>query len=308
MMISLAPMEGITTYIYRNAINKYFGGIDKFYTPFLTASHLKGRELRDVNPDNNDPENLIPQLLVNDSDLFITITKQLQNLGYDEVNLNLGCPSGTVTSKGRGSGFLDKTNELKKFLDDIFDRTPISISIKTRIGFEFINEWEDIAEIYKDYPIKELIIHPRVGKELYKGTAHRDIYEQMISYLKGYMPDTLFTYNGDITTIDDPYYKKDSIMIGRGLINDPSLAYKIKTGNDSFPDFKKSFILFHDELLNNYVTEMNYEDQVVKKMKELWVYFSKGLNIDKKLTKEILKSNSLVSYKNTFNIVKQYIR
>nr|MCR5147756.1 tRNA-dihydrouridine synthase family protein [Eubacterium sp.] len=159
-MISLAPMEGITTYVYRNAINRHFGGIDKFYTPFLTASHLKGRELRDTLPDNNEVETLIPQVLVNDSDLFITIAKQLEDLGYTEVNLNLGCPSGTVTSKGRGAGFLDHTDQLDRFLDEIFNYSPISISIKTRIGMEFISEWEDIADIYSKYPVKELIIHP----------------------------------------------------------------------------------------------------------------------------------------------------
>ena len=139
MKIYLAPMEGITTYIFRNAFEKYYGGVDKYFTPFLTASHLKGREKRDVDPDNNSVPSLVPQILTNDSELFIKIAEQLAELGYREVNLNLGCPSGTVTGKGRGAGFLDRTAELDRFLYDIYNKLPeMDISIKTRIGMEFL--------------------------------------------------------------------------------------------------------------------------------------------------------------------------
>ena len=330
MFISLAPMEGITTYVYRNAINRHFGEIDYFYTPFLTASHIKGRELRDVDPKNNTVPRLIPQVLVNDADLFITITRQLEALGYDEVNLNLGCPSGTVTAKGRGAGFLDKISELDRFLDQIFDESPIDISIKTRIGAEFISEWEDIAKVYEKYPVKELIIHPRAGKELYKGHAHVEIYKEMVDYLSAKMKDTIFTYNGDITdpesyknitsNISFPLIKTNTvsvgnisnntavrIMIGRGMIANPSLAYSLKNGRN-IDDFKKRFLLFHEELLNNYIEEMNYEDQVVKKMKELWVYLSKGLDIPQKAMKELLKATTLPKYKNQFQVISSYIQ
>ena len=327
-MISLAPMEGITTYVYRNALNRHFGGVDKYYTPFLTASNIKGREKRDVDPVNNDVNILIPQVLVNDAELFLTIAKQLQALGYNEVNLNLGCPSGTVTAKGRGAGFLDKTDELDRFLEQIFDKSPIDISIKTRIGMEFISEWEDIAEIYVKYPAKEIIIHPRVGKELYKGHAHTDIYADMVKRLAPKMPNTIFTYNGDITSPEvldnisktisstegfngsdasDKNIRLSNIMIGRGVIANPALCYEIRNGQ-KIDSFKKRFLAFHEELIENYLIEMNYEDQVVKKMKELWVYLAKGLDLPSKVIKELLKATSLSSYKNCFSVIKGYIK
>lgn len=327
-MISLAPMEGITTYVYRNALNRHFGGVDKYYTPFLTASNIKGREKRDVDPANNDVNILIPQVLVNDAELFLTIAKQLQALGYNEVNLNLGCPSGTVTAKGRGAGFLDKTDELDRFLEQIFDKSPIDISIKTRIGMEFISEWEDIAEIYVKYPAKEIIIHPRVGKELYKGHAHTDIYADMVKRLAPKMPNTIFTYNGDITSPEvldnirktisstegfkgsdasDKNIRLSNIMIGRGVIANPALCYEIRNGQ-KIDSFKKRFLAFHEELIENYLIEMNYEDQVVKKMKELWVYLAKGLDLPSKVIKELLKATSLSSYKNCFSVIKGYIK
>ncbi len=124
MSLYLAPMEGITTYVYRRALEKHYGGMDKYFTPFLTASHLKGRELREVHPDNNEGLYVVPQILTNDAELFVTITRQLVDLGYREVNLNLGCPSGTVVSKGRGAGFLDRTEELDRFLYTILGRYP----------------------------------------------------------------------------------------------------------------------------------------------------------------------------------------
>lgn len=306
MFISLAPMEGITTYVYRNAINRHFGELDCFYTPFLTASHIKGREFRDVDPKNNTVPKLIPQVLVNDAELFVTIAKQLEALGYDEVNLNLGCPSGTVTSKGRGAGFLDKTSELDKFLEEIFNNSPLDISIKTRIGAEFISEWEDIARIYEKYPVKELIIHPRAGKELYKGHAHVDIYKEMVAYLSPKMKDTIFTYNGDIVDCETLDKGFNRVMIGRGMIANPSLAYILRN-NRNIDDFKKRFLLFHEELLINYIEEMNYENQVVKKMKELWVYLSKGLGVPQKAIKELLKATTLPKYKNQFQVISSYI-
>ena len=185
MRLYLAPMEGITTYIFRNTFEKYYGGVDRYFTPFLTASHLKGRELRDVHPENNKVPALVPQILTNDSELFIKIARQLAELGYREVNLNLGCPSGTVTSKGSGAGFLDRTDELDRFLYEIYDGLAagtrktentdgMKISIKTRIGMEFLSEWDDILEIYKKYPISELIVHPRLRNEFYTGEVHVD--------------------------------------------------------------------------------------------------------------------------------------
>ena len=299
-MIYLAPMEGITTYVFRNALAKYYGGIDRYYTPFLTASHLKGRELRDVCPENNQGLDVVPQILTNDPELFVVISEQLEAIGYKEVNLNLGCPSGTVVSKGRGAGMLDDTAALDRFLDSIFSKCILKISVKSRIGVEFLSEWDDILKVYKKYPIHELIIHPRLRNEFYKGEVHKDAFDAAVNELR----DIPLCYNGDITDIDS-YNEVGSsvpVMIGRGLVMNPNLANDIKSGEKA--DFERAtFRKFHDELVENYMTEMSHEKQVVMKMKELWTYFSMGLQLDKKQLKEIHKVSRISEYKSVIQMM-----
>ena len=338
MRLYLAPMEGITTYIFRNAFEKYYGGVDKYFTPFLTASHLKGRELRDVHPDNNKVPALVPQILTNDSELFLKITRQLASLGYREVNLNLGCPSGTVTGKGRGAGFLDRTDELDRFLYDIYNGVKklnvtdeeghseeIEISIKTRLGMEFLSEWDDILEIYRKYPISELIVHPRLRNEFYAGEIHMDEFLKTFSVLsteektyKNGSPDTRICYNGDITDVVSfnefasrtvSLYKENDqeslYMIGRGALMNPSLPAMIKrhdSDSGSVTDLE-TFKSFINEIMENYIPEMSSEKQVVMKMKELWSYFAKGLGLDRKQLREIHKANRLNEYKSAVQMV-----
>jgi tRNA-dihydrouridine synthase len=181
MQISLAPLEGVTGYVVRNAFHHNFDGIDTFYTPFISAGqNLKGKVLRDILPENNEGITLIPQLMSNRAEDVLRIGRLLAAYGYDEINLNIGCPSGTVTSKKRGAGLLTDLALLDHFLEDVFARSDMKISVKTRIGFHSDEEWPAILEIYKKYPIKELIIHPRVREEFYKGTPHLDCFEQAV--------------------------------------------------------------------------------------------------------------------------------
>ena len=340
MKLYLAPMEGITTYIYRNALEKYYGGIDKYFTPFLTASHLKGKELREVHPDNNVGIKLVPQILVNDAELFVTIARQLAELGYREVNLNLGCPSGTVASKGRGAGFLGRPEELDHFLYDIYnllsrnvklkDGTTVneglSISIKTRIGVEFESEWEDILKIYEKYPISELIIHPRLRNDFYSGQVRMNAYKMAKEALGN---KTAICYNGDITDIRSYQDKmkeasggeafsmaaSDNIMLGRGVIRNPELPGNIKNFNaaqneaagiNSFEEpqtDRRRLKAFLNEISEAYMGEMSGEKQVVMKMKELWTYLSMGLGIDKKQLKLIHKATRLPEYKSAVQMI-----
>lgn len=333
MKLYLAPMEGITTYVYRNALEKHYGGIDKYFTPFLTASHIKGRELREVHPDNNAGINVVPQILTNDSELFVTITEQLVQLGYSEVNLNLGCPSGTVVSKGRGAGFLERTEELDKFLYEIYDKlvgktklnskadadAGLKISVKTRIGMEFESEWDDILEIYKKYPISELIIHPRLRSDFYSGKVRLDAYKHAKEVLGDKMP---VCYNGDIIDVES-YREKltgigrnieendsdsEGIMIGRGVIMNPELPGNIKnfvkTGEDLNQKADRMRLkAFLKDVTDGYLEEMSGEKQVVMKMKELWSYLSLGLGIDKKQLKAIHKATRLSEYKSAVQMI-----
>ncbi|MBR1598432.1 MAG: tRNA-dihydrouridine synthase family protein [Lachnospiraceae bacterium] len=328
MKIYLAPMEGITTYIYRNAYHKYYGGIDTYYTPFVANRTLKSRELRDVLPENNTALPLVPQILTNKTDVFLEIIEQLKDMGYNEVNFNLGCPSGTVVAKGRGAGFLDDPTELEKFLDIIYDKSPLPISIKTRLGIESLYEWEDLLKMYAKFPIKELIVHARTLSQQYGGTPHMEAFKMAQDMLS-----CPLCYNGDITDTDT--YGKllkecpdtTAVMIGRGAIADPELPVILKHSNFNFNQFCTSstdnnekifnnnisewrnnfmdyskFLSFHDEILTGYRDYMSGEQPVLYKMKELWTLWSQHRNVDKKILKKIRKAQSISAYQ---SIVKQ---
>lgn len=303
MNLYLAPMEGITTHIYRNAFFKYYGGFTRYYTPFLSNKVLSTKEIRDVHPDNNPGIPLVPQILTNQSDAFLAVAKHLQDYGYTEVNLNLGCPSGTVVAKKRGAGFLDVPDQLDRFLDEIFSSCQIDISIKTRLGIESEWEWEDLLNIYKKYPIKEMIIHPRYQKEFYNGTPHRDAFSLATDILS----DTSISlcYNGDIITSDDyeqlqREFPNTACMIGRGAIANPELPGAI--ANVSLPeDSIKTLHEFHDEILEGYRSFLSGDQPVLFKMKELWAYLKMGYGITDKMLKKIRKANRLAEYQAIMN-------
>src|SRR3712207_1335642 len=273
MRYYLAPMEGITGYIYRNAYEKFFGNVDKYFTPFIVTNKnigFKAKELRDVLPENNEVKNIVPQILTNDSERFINIARKLQELGYNEINLNLGCPSGTVVSKYRGSGFLAKREELDRFLDEIFKIDNMKISIKTRLGKDSPEEFYELIKIFNKYPLEELIIHPRTREDFYKNKPNLEVFKDALS-----LSVNPVCYNGDIFTATD--YKKlietfkevETVMIGRGILANPGLINEIK--EDKTLD-KKVLREFHDEVLNNYRELFNEDRNAMFRMKELWGY------------------------------------
>ena len=280
-LIYLAPMEGITGYIYRNVHHKYFGGVDKYFMPFIAPAKgrpLRNRELRDVLPENNQGINVVPQLLTNSGEGFVKAAKFLKELGYNEVNINLGCPSKTVVTKYKGSGLLYDTERLDNFLYEVFAADVMDVSIKTRIGRDSSVEFEDIIEIYKKYPISELIIHPRIQTDFYKNTPNMEVFaEGVASYGR---PDTV-CYHGDINSVVDydrftgDFPDISKVMIGRGIIADPCLAERIKEEcGDSTYDWNRFFI-FHDELYRNYCESDVGRGNTMFKMKELWAYWSR---------------------------------
>ena len=220
----LAPMEGITGPVYRNALHKYFGGADFYITPFISPTQnkvLTHRDLEDVLPQNNEGLNVTPQILANNAELFVKTAQALKEYGYNEVNLNLGCPSGTVVSKEKGSGLLANLDRLDEFLDGIYNevngKMGMDISVKTRIGRDDTDEFHSLLIIFNEYPIKLLTVHPRIQKELYKGKCHLDIFADAVKNSKNKL-----CYNGDINTIDDfnrisgMFGGVNDFMIGRG--------------------------------------------------------------------------------------------
>ncbi len=297
MKYYLAPMEGITGYVYRNSYKKFFDNIDKYFTPFIVPNKsrsLKTKELRDVLPENNKEINIVPQILTNDSEGFITTSRKLQQLGYNEVNLNLGCPAGTVVSKNRGSGFLAKKKELDVFLDDIFKIDDMKISIKTRIGKDSPEEFYELIKIYNKYPIEELIIHPRTQKDFYGNKPNLEVFKDALS-----LSTNPICYNGDIFTVADynklikTFPKIKTVMLGRGILANPGLMNLIK--NNISID-KKTLKKFHDEILNNYIGLFNEETYVINRMKELFGYMIYIFSDNKKYIKKIKSAQKLSDY------------
>lgn len=201
MKYYLAPMEGITGFVFRNAYHDYFAPMDKYFTPFISPNQnicFTPKEYRDICPDNNRIPNVIPQILTNKPEDFIKTAGALAEMGYEEVNLNLGCPSGTVTAKHKGAGFLTQTERLRAFFDRIFEKPQVRISVKTRLGMYSPDEFSELLAIFNAYPLEELIIHPRIRQEFYDGTPHRDVY--LAAAKESANP---LCYNGDLFCAED---------------------------------------------------------------------------------------------------------
>ena len=233
MKYYMAPMEGLTGYVYRNAYHKFFRPMDRYFTPFIANKKMSNGEIRDLLPEHNEGMHVVPQILTNRSEDFLAVAKEIAQYGYDTVNLNVGCPSGTVVAKGRGAGLLAEPEVLDHFLYEIFEGYAGKISIKTRIGMEDENEWQDILAVYEKYPLEELIIHPRVRKDFYKGNPRLDAF----SYAMEESGHRL-CYNGDICSAEDLQDRKerfpdlDRVMLGRGLLCNPFLIEMSKTADD----------------------------------------------------------------------------
>lgn len=302
MKIYFAPLEGITGYIFRNAYNGIYGHIDKYFAPFISPSEkcaITPKERKDIAPENNEGIYLVPQILTCKSDCFIDAAKELQSMGYKEVNLNLGCPSGTVCSKGKGAGFLPETLLLQKFLDDIYsyaESEDVKISIKTRLGYYDPDEFYDLVDIFNSYPVSELIVHPRIRSDYYKGEPRKEYFAYALEHSKNPL-----VYNGNIFTAKDyDAFSRgfnctlDPVMLGRGLISDPSLADKLMrfTSETDFVKFRK----LHDTIYHGYQEVMSPDINVLYKMRELWSYWQTRFDGRDRDIKLLLKAKKYAEY------------
>lgn len=272
MILSLAPMEGITGHVFRRVHAACFGPLDKYYTPFLApprvGKHFGGKAAREIDPANNEGLDVVPQLLTKNADEFVWAAQVLADMGYREVNLNLGCPSGTVVAKGKGSGFLRDLDGLEAFLTDVCDRSPLPVSVKTRLGLADDAEYEDVLDLYRRLPLAELIVHPRVQKDRYQGKPRWEPYGETLEAVP--FP---VAYNGDIFSTTDmdalvaAYPATHHVMIGRGLLANPALARQLRGGAAASREELKDF---HDQLYGTYKDEMG--GNAVFRMKEWWFY------------------------------------
>ena len=310
--IYFAPMEGVTGYVFRNLHHEMFPGVDRYYTPFLSANHthsFKSKEGRDIDPARNLVPELIPQLLTNSAEDFLWAVQDLASAGYREIDLNLGCPSSTVTAKRKGAGMLMEPDRLDQFLDAVFEGlarscTGIGISVKTRLGVHSPEEALPLMRIYNRYPIREVIIHARVRDDFYKGSPRLDAFDACLQECVHPV-----CYNGDIYTADD--YRRiterfpglSAVMIGRGLISSPALITDIivrdrdnTSGKNADPAARRvKYLEFHDRLFGGYCSEMAPKDAVFH-LKEVWYYLSRSFEGYEKEIRNMLKAKKTDDY------------
>ncbi len=310
--LSLGPFQGITDAPFRNVFKRHFGGIDKFYTPFFTGihkeEHAKNLQGEEIDPHYNDVETLTPQILSTDAEEILRFAKQCQQLGYKEINLNMGCPFPRVANKKRGCGLLPYPDKVEAMLERVFEEIDIKFSVKCRLGYFDPKEIDAILPIFNKFPISELIIHPRIGKQLYKGEADVECFKALIPYINAPL-----VYNGDIVSVesfvringilnDGPSTGSgacktvEQFMLGRGILANPFLAEQIK--NDKASTHDKM------ERLHNYVIDL-YEDRlhhaggspkVLGRMKELWSYLMNSFEEPQVVWRKIKKINALKEY------------
>ena len=296
--LSLGPFQGITDAPFRNVFKQHFGGVDKFYTPFFTGiqkDNAKNLQTEEIDPRCNDTDTLTPQILSTDAEEILRFAKQCKQLGYKEINLNMGCPFPRVANKKRGCGLLTEPEKVGTMLDRVFDEIELKFSIKCRLGYFHPDEIYPIIEIFNRYPLSELVIHPRIGKQLYKGEADVERFVALMPLVKAPL-----VYNGDIVSTESFQRIKDKVqpvnefMLGRGLLAHPFLAEEIKgmdTGNQK-------------QRLHAYVTVL-YEERlhhaggspkVLGRMKELWSYLMQSFEDSQDIWRKIKKINALKEY------------
>lgn len=302
MQYQLAPMEGITTYIYRNAYAHHFGGVSRYYTPFISPHKdktLNTREYNEVALEHNQGIEVIPQILTASVEDFLRTAKELQGMGYTHVNLNCGCPSGTVTTKGKGAGMLENPSSLDAFLAEVFEKSDVNISVKTRIGMESADEWEDLLKVYEKYPLEELIIHPRVREDFYKNTPNVEIFAKTLDSSRH-----TITYNGNLFTAVDiqrckeRFPKLETCMLGRGIIANPGLIQEAESGKELNKEVLRAF---HDEVYEGYRAIMSGDRNTLFKMKELWCYMETLFDNGQKIGKKIKKADKCADYEIAVN-------
>jgi len=287
-----APMEGLTDSIYRSVHHQFFSGVDAYYMPFISPTvHrcLTNREAREVPFAETVPFRAVPHLMTKVADDFLWAAQECKNRGYDEVNLNVGCPSGTVVAKKKGAGMLEDPDGLDRFLDTIFEKSPLPISLKTRLGLTDAQEFPRILEIYNRYPIKELTIHPRVRKQFYDG----DVDMEMFRYALGNSKNPL-CFNGNLRNLSEvkaferEFPQIDAVMIGRGLIGNPAMLE---------PGGEKKLEAFHDALLETYIVEFGGARNAMFRMKENWRHMIWMFEGNEKLWKKLRKCTDVNEYR-----------
>lgn len=293
MRYYFAPMEGITDAPYRKVHHSFFPGLHSYYMPFISPTMhrtLTNRESRDLPVADSVPFRAVPQILTKVPEDFLWAAEVCVQRGYDEVNLNVGCPSGTVVAKGKGAGMLSDTEKLDAFLNEIFGNTPIPVSVKTRLGMTDGEEFVKILDVFNQYPIKELTIHPRVRKQFYNGGVDMEMFRYAAANSR-----TPLCYNGNLRTLSEvrdfemAYPQIDAVMVGRGLVGNPAMFHP---GTSS-----ETIRAFHDCLLETYIETFGSARNAIFRMKENWHCMIFLFEDSEKLWKKLRKTTDIDQYR-----------
>ena len=313
--LSLAPFQGITDVVYRNVFKKHFRGIDKYYTPFFTgiqkdnSKSLRGEE---ISPESNDVKTVVPQILSNTAEEIIRFANQCKSMGYPEFNLNMGCPFPRVANKTRGCGLMADPIRTIKMLNNVFDGIDgIKFSIKCRLGYYNDEEIYAFIDTFNSLPFSEIIIHPRIGKQMYTGEASIEKFKELVPLI-----NKPLIYNGDIFTTDryttilsslsSLSFLSSSIMLGRGLLTNPFLAEEIK-GVDNQQDKKSRLHNFVVDLYINRLHHAGGSPKIIGSMKELWKYMMNIFDDPQNVWRKVKKVNHLDEYETAVeNIFNEY--
>lgn len=304
--IHLAPLQGYTDYIFRNAFEKYFGGIDVYYTPFIRweKGGCRNKDLRDIQPELNRVPRLVPQILPGSLEEFRFLTEIVRERGYKSVDINLGCPFPLIAGKRKGAGMLPYPDQVREVLQGVDEYPDIQFSLKMRLGWENPRECMDLTRVLNGIRLVHITVHARTGKQQYKGGTDPEAFARFSELIC----HPLF-YNGDLCSPEDilnileKFPLLRGVFVGRGLLSSPWMAKEFKE-NETFPDEQRMSLCldFHEELFSAYSRVLQGEVQLLTKMKTLWEYFLPVT--DRKLLKQIRKSTKLSQYRACINLMK----
>jgi tRNA-dihydrouridine synthase len=306
-LIYLAPLQGFTDFVYRKAYNEIFGGIDAYFIPYISVKNndiLKKYE-KEILAENNPQNRVIPQVLTNSGEEIVFLSTFLKEKGYTEINLNLGCPYPMVTNRGMGAGLLPHPEKLRQVLSFFFENSNLKLSVKLRAGLTSPKEIEQITPVLNQFPLTEVIFHPRIAKQLYEG----EIIDSAFEFAKTNLKHSL-VYNGDIFSLaafnkqSQNFPETDYWMLGRGVLMDPFLPAEIKGVFYSEAEKRVKLVAFHKRIFELYTEKMDNDGNVLNKMKQFWIYFSYNFTEQKKCFKLIKKAGSLSKYQSA---IKKYL-
>lgn len=295
----LAPLQGFTDFVYRKAFSEIFQGIDAFFVPYISVKNnqvLKKYE-KEILPENNPQTRVIPQVLAGSASEMLFLSGYLNDFGYNEINLNLGCPYPMVTNRGMGAGLLPHPEKIREILTAFFESTNLRLSVKLRAGYYSANEIEKLVPVLNDFPVSEIILHPRIAKQLYEGETLDEAFLFAVQNVKHRL-----VYNGNIFSADDFRKKQQKFpeirhwMLGRGVLMNPFLPAEITGMNIDLKSKSRKLREFHQLVLKLYSEKMDNEGNALNKMKQFWIYFSFNFPEQQKCLKLVAKNKNPANY------------